>query len=143
MQPSACVLFGPDSLENRRRVGWNAAGSSPPSQMLAGLLSIFAVTATGAASLPELFAIRTSDAPTVDGRLDDMAWRGVQGASAFTQKYPKERASPTESTRLMAVYDDRALYLAIACDQTTVPIIANLTRRDRLIESDKVTIDID
>jgi hypothetical protein len=105
-----------------------------------GMLTLALLTL---AQVPSLHAVRTASAPAIDGRLDDAAWRAAQAASAFTQRSPNERAAPAEPTRLMALYDDSALYLGVSCEQSSTPVVARLTRRDRPIESDKITIDID
>ena len=41
------------------------------------------------------------------------------------------------------VYDDVALYVAVDCEQVHSPIIARLTRRDREVEADWVSIALD
>jgi hypothetical protein len=81
-------------------------------------------------------------APSVDGRLDDAAWRLSPGTTAFTQKYPNERAEPSERTTMRIVYDDEAIYIAFDCEQTTAPVIEHLSRRDRLVEADRVEVDL-
>ncbi len=40
------------------------------------------------------------------------------------------------------MYDSAALYVAIRCEDSG-PIVARLTRRDRVIESDRVGVEID
>lgn len=92
---------------------------------------------------PRLSARRTSSEMRVDGALDEAAWRAAPVSVDFTQKFPREGRAPTEATRVRVLYDDRALYFGIECVQASVPIVAPLTRRDREVESDRVTVGID
>ncbi|HMG20660.1 MAG TPA: DUF5916 domain-containing protein, partial [Kofleriaceae bacterium] len=92
---------------------------------------------------PQLVAIRTSVPPDIDGRLDDAPWQGARLETNFTQNFPDEAKPPTEKTELRVLYDDDAIYIAIRClDSHPDQIVGRLTRRDRDIDSDKVTVDI-
>jgi hypothetical protein len=88
-------------------------------------------------------AARAPSPPKIDGVLDDPAWEAAPVQDAFTQKFPNERAAPTGKTSFRVLYDDDALYIGIACEQPDAPIVARLTRRDRFIESDRVSVSID
>ena len=92
---------------------------------------------------PTLTAVRTDKPPDIDGRLDDPPWQRAAVDTGFTQNFPDEARPPTERTELRVLYDDDAIYVAIRClDSHPEQIIGRLTRRDRDIESDKVTVDI-
>ena len=95
-----------------------------------------------AADAPHLVATRTATPPTIDGRLDDAAWSSAEPTSAFTQKFPNERAAPSEKTTLRVLYDDDSIYIAFDCEQAHAPIVEHLSRRDRLVEADRVEIDL-
>ena len=99
--------------------------------------------ANGARTAPTFVPTRTAKAPTIDGLLDDAAWATAPSSTAFTQKFPAEGTAPSERTTLRVLYDDDAVYVAIDCDQTISPIVARMARRDREVESDSVSIDID
>ena len=92
---------------------------------------------------PHVSAVHVDKPPVVDGRLDDDAWRAAPSTSAFTQKAPVEGAAPTERTTVRIVYDDDAIYLAVDCEQVGAPIVQRLTRRDREVESDWVSVALD
>ncbi len=92
---------------------------------------------------PSLPAVRVVEAPHLDGKLDDAAWANAPAFEAFVQKFPDEGKPPSERTRVRAVYDDHALYFALECEQRVSPIVARLTRRDRPIEADHVSVDLD
>lgn len=85
-------------------------------------------------------AVRTPAPPSLDGRLDDAVWQGAPALRGFTQKYPNEGQPPTEPTTVRVLYDDEALYVAVECPQEHTPVVERLTRRDREVESDRVTV---
>jgi hypothetical protein len=95
------------------------------------------------AAPPHAQAMRTDAPPVIDGRLDDAGWASAPAHESFTQKFPVQGASPSERTTFRVLYDDTALYVGIDCEQRTLPIIRRLTRRDRIVESDRVSIAID
>jgi hypothetical protein len=101
------------------------------------------LTLLAAGALPHLSAARTPHAPTIDGRIDEAVWRAATPSDAFTQKRPDEGQKPSETTRVRMLYDDQAVYFAVECEQLAAPITARLTRRDREIEADWVSIAID
>jgi hypothetical protein len=91
---------------------------------------------------PHLIAARTATAPRIDGRLGDAAWSSASSTSAFTQKFPDEGAPPSETTTLRILYDDDAVYFAFDCPQRGSSVVEHLSRRDRLVEADRVEIDL-
>jgi hypothetical protein len=95
------------------------------------------------AALPSVAPARTASAPAIDGKLDDEAWLTAPVFSDFVQKFPAERSAPAEPTTVRVLYDDTAVYLAIDCAQARAPITARLTRRDRVIEADRVAVYLD
>ena len=89
---------------------------------------------------PRLAATRITDAPVLDGKLDDAAWKLAPESSAFSQKFPSEGSAPSERTTLRVLYDDSAVYVGIDCEQVHTQIVQRLTRRGRLVESDWVSV---
>lgn len=88
-------------------------------------------------------ATRTTTPPTIDGRLDDAAWREARVDDRFTQQFPDEARAPSQRTELRVLYDDVAIYVAVRCwDSDPAGIVERLTRRDRDTDADKITVDI-
>jgi hypothetical protein len=104
---------------------------------------LLAQVATGLTQVPHASAARTAHPPTIDGRLDDPAWADAPEQDSFTQKFPNERQTPIGKTSFRVLYDDKAIYIGIDCEQVKVPVVARLTRRDRPIEADWVSVGID
>jgi Domain of unknown function (DUF5916) len=80
----------------------------------------------------------------VDGFLNEPAWQLADEVTDFTQYDPAEGAEPTEKTSVRILYDDAALYVGVYCyDRHPRGIVYQLSRRDHIVESDRVTVMID
>jgi hypothetical protein len=89
-------------------------------------------------------AVYTSQAPKIDGRLDDTCYRACPCDSTFTQRYPDEGKLATEITEFRVLYDRANLYFTIrAYDSKPMEIIGHLVRRDEDSKSDWICIDLD
>lgn len=102
-----------------------------------------ALVSLAVSTTPQMSATRVSVPPVLDGRLDDLTWKRAKPSDAFTQKMPNPGVEPVEKTVVRVVYDDEAVYIGIDCTQTKDEIIARLTRRDREVEADGVSIALD
>jgi hypothetical protein len=91
---------------------------------------------------PRVRAVRASQPPVLDGRMDDPVWQGAPLAEGFTQKFPDEAAAPSEATSFRVLYDDDAIYVGVDCQQMLTPLRAVLTRRDREVEADRISVHI-
>lgn len=96
-----------------------------------------------AAAESSLRAARTLNPPNLDGRLDDAVWKNAPSSVAFTQKFPTAGSPPTEPTAVRVLYDDHALYIGIDCTQRLAPVVQRLSRRDRAVEADTLTVSLD
>ena len=76
-----------------------------------------------------------TQAPVVDGRLDDAAWRAATPISDLRQREPFEGAPATERTEVRVVHDDETLYIGIhAFDREPGKIVARILERDRVMQ---------
>jgi hypothetical protein len=81
-------------------------------------------------------AVRAVSPITVDGKLDEDAWKG-EAAEGFIQSDPKDGDPASEPTKVWIAYDDKALYVAAFCyDSDPAKILSRLGRRDAEIDSD-------
>lgn len=88
-------------------------------------------------------ARRTSEAPQIDGRLDDPAWAAARADGSFTQNFPDEGKPASQKTEVRVLFDNEALYIGVRCsDSDPAGIVERLTRRDRDTDADKITVDI-
>jgi hypothetical protein len=118
---------------------------SPPAALVALLYAQAAGVAAAPPVLPRprIEAVRTTERPVIDGKLDDRAWRTAPPSDTFTQHFPDEGAPPSERTELRILYDDQNLYIGVDCQQVLSPVVRRLMRRDTPLPSDGVWLDID
>jgi hypothetical protein len=101
-------------------------------------------TMAGERTVKEYRAVRTGQAPKMDGRLDDPCWAAAPPETSFTQRYPDERKPPTEKTEFRVLYDNANLYIGVrAYDKSPKGIVGRLARRDVGVSSDWIQIDLD
>ncbi len=103
----------------------------PPSPALLALVAV-----------PHLAAARAATPPVLDGRLDEAVWQAAPASDAFTQSKPVDGTPPGDRTVVRVLYDDDNVYVGIDCPQSD-PVVARLTRRDRWVESDRVSVSLD
>ena len=95
-------------------------------------------------ALPRVTAVRTPEPPVIDGRVEDEVWSRANVIDTFLQRRPDEGEAASERTEVRILYDDQALYISfIAYDANPEGIVRRLSRRDRDVPSDKVSIGID
>ena len=76
-------------------------------------------------------AVFADQAPVIDGRLDDPAWRQAQPEGAFRRDDPSDGKAPAHQTEIRLVYDREALYIgARMYDDRPDLVSRRLSRRD-------------
>lgn len=109
----------------------------PTTLLLLALASADAASASAKAR-------RTDGAIVVDGSLEEDAWASAATHEVLHQKLPRYGDPARQPTSFRVLADDRALYFGIRCERADgVEMTPRSTRRDRDIESDRITIDID
>ena len=89
-------------------------------------------------------AVRLHDNVTVDGQLDDAAWRRARFASDFQQKEPVQFATPEDRTEVAFLYDDDALYIGLRMwSREPSKIPHDVTRRDQYGNSEHIVVSLD
>jgi len=72
-----------------------------------------------------------SDAPNIDGILDEPFWSSIAPIDDFVQEEPDNLEEPTERTEVYLTYDDNALYVAARLyDSEPSGIVRQLAPRD-------------
>lgn len=95
-------------------------------------------------AVPTVSAVHVDQAPTVDGRLNDPAWKSAVTVTALVQSDPDEGRAVSESTEVRIVYDGAALYIgARLFDRSPNAIVRLLGRRDVVTPSDEFQILLD
>jgi hypothetical protein len=100
--------------------------------------------AAEARNVAQITAVRATQSPKLDGRLDDAVWQNAQWTGDFVQREPQEGKPASERTEVAFFYDDDALYIG-ARMQSTDPggVRALVTRRDREESSDQLLVSLD
>ncbi len=92
-----------------------------------------------AAALEPISAIRTDQAPCIDGRLDDEIWLASQPATEFVAGHPVPDQSPSQPTEFWVAYDMEHIYIAFRChDAQPDRIRSRLAPRDAAFDGDWV-----
>lgn len=90
--------------------------------------------------------VRLPEPLTIDGRLDENAYREIPHLGPFVQQDPDEGAPATEQTDAWVFFDDRNIYVTVRCwDSQPERIVANELRRDHIniFQNDSVTVTFD
>jgi hypothetical protein len=96
------------------------------------------------AVVKQVRAVRLQSGISLDGRLDDPAWRDALWINDFIQKMPKEGAAPSDSMRLAIMYDGDALYVgARMYSRDPSKLQAPLSRRDNTAQADHLWVSFD
>jgi len=114
--------------------------------LTAMLLSIaFGAPLNGTLSENRLAVPQLSEAPKIDGVLDNPLWEEeALKIEEFYQLTPKENGPPSEKSVLYLGYDQKNLYIAVRCfDSEPNRIRASLSNRDQCLEDDWVAIFLD
>ncbi|MGE0359355.1 MAG: DUF5916 domain-containing protein [Vicinamibacterales bacterium] len=93
-----------------------------------------------------LRATRLAAPLTLDGALDEAAYREVKPISHFIQMEPRQGQPATERTEAWLFFDDRNFYVAVrSYDSAPERLVANEMRRDsfNVFQNDNLTVSID
>lgn len=87
---------------------------------------------------------RATQAPVLDGKLDDLAWKDAPIIDEFLEYEPTTGATPRFRTEVRILYDDKYLYvMGRMYDPAPDSIISLLSRRDVRTESEQLKLVID
>jgi hypothetical protein len=113
--------------------------------LLLSSLNIFADPyENGIKFVTQINAIRVKEHITIDGILNESVWNTTPSVNVFVQRDPVEGASPSQKTDVYVAFNDEAIYIAARMyDTHPDSIIARLTRRDNVINADRLLIFLD
>ncbi len=101
--------------------------------ILAGLLS----PAFGQERVKEAAALKIAEAISVDGTLDEPAWKTAGDLSDFIQFQPSRGEPASVRTVVKVLYDSRYIYFGFLCyDPEPAKIVSRVTKRDADLETD-------
>jgi hypothetical protein len=103
-------------------------------RLFTGLLLIFCLSTT-AQEKKTIEAIRTSEAPKIDGVLDDAIWDSLPAYGNFYMYEPGNvgEIDPIYATEVKMAYDDKAIYIAASMyDPDPESILSQYSQRDEV-----------
>lgn len=108
-------------------------------------------TARGSSGMPILPAEKTRDVsipkislpPTIDGNIDDEAWKSAAVFKDFYQTQPGNNIAPSKPTEVYMAYDEHYLYVAFKCWDDRDKIQATVAKRDEVFGEDNVRMWLD
>jgi hypothetical protein len=96
------------------------------------------------AGRPHVAPSRTSEAPDIDGRLDETSWLAAARLGGLVQQMPLDGAPASEATEILLSYDDDHLYIGIRARYADPSLMrANRVDRDRAGADDLIRIFFD
>lgn len=87
--------------------------------------------------------VKFSNAPVIDGKLDDEVWKSAQVLKDFFQTSPGDNIPASKPTEVMLGYDEKNLYIAFKCYDERDKIRATVAKRDNVFGEDNVRIWLD
>ena len=82
-------------------------------------------------SKPVSSASRVTEAPSIDGALDERVWQDAAPLTGFVQAEPFEGQPASEHTEVRILYDDEAIYVGVVLhDRNPSLIVTTDSRRD-------------
>ena len=165
-EPSARAPAPPAAGEpeaRRRQAARGGRGAAPPQAAVAPPPSLGSERVTGGIDFdnseprlgvargagiltgrPTVRPTRTTDRPSIDGRLDDAVWRSAAKITDFVQSRPLDGAPATEDTEVWIAYDNANIYFAFHLHYSDPTIMrANRVDRDRSFQDDRISIYFD
>jgi hypothetical protein len=108
------------------------------------LIILLFIQTTVNAENKNLQAVRTEQAPKIDGVLDDPVWQNAPIASSFIQNNPVPGTVEKNPTEVRVLYDDLALYVAAVMYEISADsIFRELGKRDTEGNTDLFGIQLD
>ena len=86
---------------------------------------------------------KISNAPLIDGNLDEEIWKSAAVFKDFIQTNPGDNLSPSKLTEVYMIYDEKNLYIAFKCWDERDKIRATVAKRDGIIDEDNVRVWLD
>lgn len=86
---------------------------------------------------------KISVVPTIDGKVDEDAWKQATVLKDFYQTYPGNNTQPSRPTEVYLMFDEKNLYVAFKCWDEKDKIRATMAKRDNVFGEDNVRMWLD
>ena len=96
------------------------------------------------AGRPTVQVPRASEAPIIDGRLDDPVWNRAARITTFVQQRPLDGAPASEQTEIYVAYDSSNIYFGLYAHYSSAGLVrANRVDRDQTTLDDTIKVYFD
>ena len=96
------------------------------------------------AGRPTVQVPRVSEAPSIDGRLDDAVWNRAARITTFVQQRPLDGAPASEQTEIYVAYDSSNIYFGLYAHYSNAGLVrANRVDRDQTTLDDTIKVYFD
>lgn len=123
-------------------VGVPAVGLAQPS-VDGGAAGPSSATYHGRQGQTDVAIPRVRGVVNVDGNLSDSTWRGAAILTGFSQYAPVDGVAAADSTEVLVMYTDQAIYFGIRAFEPHANVIATLADRDRIGNDDHILLFLD
>ncbi len=105
---------------------------------------VVASSAAPAGERPSVRAVLATEAPKIDGVLDEAVWGTANPVEQFVQQEPNEGQPATDRTEVRVLYDKGHLFIGVRA-YASLPVTATEMRRDadRLFDEDNFQVILD
>jgi hypothetical protein len=86
---------------------------------------------------------RAAAEPDIDGVLDEAVWSDAALLTGFSQYQPVDRQPAADSTEVLVVYTDHAMFFGIRAFEPHGGLVATLADRDRITSNDHIQLLLD
>jgi hypothetical protein len=101
------------------------------------------VTYNGRLNQLEVAVPRVQTSIRIDGTLDDAPWQEAALLTGFSQYAPVDRQPAADSTEVLVLYQDQAIYFGVRAFEPHGDVRATLADRDRIGAEDQVQLILD
>jgi len=137
------VVVAPSSAQ-QPRVGGPGPTLTQPAPLLANRVpSSPPIVYNGRVGQLDVRVPKVQAQPSVDGRLDEAVWGEASILTGFSQYQPVDRQPADDSTEVLVMYTDHAIYFGIRAFEGHGSVAANQADRDKIGSSDHVELFLD
>lgn len=99
-------------------------------------LSLLLICLPAFSQIKTLQAVKITQAPKIDGNLDDAAWKNAPVATNFIENFPTFGLKASQKTEVKIVYDNNAIYVGAYLYDDPAQIRKQITARDEEQQND-------
>ncbi len=107
------------------------------------LLAALTLKAAGSTPMPTLRIPHVTRAPKLTDYLDGIPREAEETVTDFRQLDPGDGVPASQPTTAYLSYDDKNIYMAFICKDDPELVRAHKTKRDNLLDDDRITISLD